>query len=390
MIEKYKGFLPRRLFGEDELNAINNVFKNSWATGVDFGYQGKYEAQLCERFNEYLGGNGYVDAVSSGTAALYIALKALGIGVGDEVAISPITSPGGVNPIIEVGATLTLIDSRKGTNLVDLEQVKKSVTGETKAIVITHAAGYPVFDLQEISLFAKERGLFFIEDCSQAHGAEYNKKKVGTFSDIAVWSTMYSKTLSTGGTGGLVYTKDENLYKLIRANADRGKDLDNVNNTKDPNLLLFPALNFNLDELSCAIGISVLYKLDLILKKRRGILKRITEKIDKKNGLSVYLPCLCSETSPFYVPVIVDEDVFGKTKKELTTEMQKTGIPLNPNFKEVVSYWPWVSEYISGVKETPNAIEFINSTFNLYLHEKYTDHDVDYINAVIDNIISNR
>ena len=383
----FNQFPSRKLFGDDELNAVREVFENSWNEGVDFGYQGKYENILSKQFKEYLGGNGYVDAVSSGTAGIYVALKALGIGKGDEVAVSPITSPGGITPVIEVGATISLIDSRKGTNLADLEQVKRAVTDKTKVILLTHAGGYPVFDLQEIALFAKERSILFIEDCSQAHGAKYLGKKVGTFSDIAVWSTMFSKTLATGGSGGLIYAKNEKLYKLVRAYADRGKDIDNIYDQKDAELLLFPALNFNLDEISCAIGVSILSKLDSILRRRRSSLKRIIDMVSSISGVSVYSPTSYKNTSPFYIPIIVDQDIITTSKKEFALAIQNEGVPLNPHYKEVVADWRWLRKYITGSNETPNANQFRDSTFNLYINEQYSTSNIDYIVAVINKIL---
>src|SRR5207244_10547052 len=131
-----------------------------------------------------------------------------------------------------------------------------------RAVRVVHATGKAA-PVDEIMSIARQHGLKVIEDCSQSHGASIKGRKIGTFGDIAAFSTMYRKNHATGGCGGVIFTSDEALHHLVRAYADRGKAYWQPGfNEKDPKQFLFPALNLNIDELSCAIGIMSLAKLD--------------------------------------------------------------------------------------------------------------------------------
>ena len=115
-----------------------------------------------------------------------------------------------------------------------------------------------------MSLTFKKKGIFLLEDCSQATGAHIDGKPVGSFGDIAAYSTMYRKNLAANSSGGLIFTKNYQLFKKVLAYADRGKILwkDNLD-LRDPKYSLFPALNWNTDEFSCAIGLASLRRLKL-------------------------------------------------------------------------------------------------------------------------------
>ena len=191
---------PRRLFGERELEAVRAVFMHGWDCGVDFGYQGKYEELYTSKFCEFQNG-GYTDAVSSGTAGIFVALKALDLEPGSDVLVSPVTDPGGVTPVIEQGLNVVTTDARLGSYNVGPSEFEEALTVNTSAAIITHLGGHSV-DMDAIMAIADSRGIKVIEDCSQAHGTLYRGKRVGCFGDVAVFSTMYGKAHSTGGCGG--------------------------------------------------------------------------------------------------------------------------------------------------------------------------------------------
>ena len=380
-------FPPRKLFKKEDLNSVARVFKESWDSGVDFGSQGIFEEKFCQDFLKFLGQKGYCDAVSSGTIAIYVALKAIGLQEGDEVAVSPITSPGSLTPVIELNSTLTLIDSELGTNYIGLSEFKKNITKKTRALIVTHPGGFPIPQIQEIVNYAHKKDIYVIEDCSQAHGAICQNKKVGSFGDISIWSTMFSKTISTGGTGGVIYTKNKKTYNQIRSFSDRGKPFHKKGlDLRNPQNMNFPSMNFNLNEISCSIGSSVLSRASKIIKKRQNLFTSIAEKIRLISGLEMFVPCDIRNISPFYCPVFVEEGLFRVSKTNFARAVLKEGIPLNPHYLELVSEWNWVKEYISGNSFTPNAKKFRDKTFNLYLHEGYTNKEVEYIYSSLSKV----
>ena len=219
-------------------------------------------------------GGGYADAVSSGTAACYIAIAALNLPKGSDVLISPVTDSGPLNSIIMLGLTPILMDSAPNSYNIGVQQFLERITPNTSAVFVVHSAGEPVA-IDEITKEAHQKGIKVVEDCSQAPGAiccgknttcdrsctTWKTRRVGTFGDVAAFSTMYRKTLTAGASGGIVYSKNFDIYRQALAHADREKQSWRKDlNQNDPSHGLFPALNFNTDELSCAIGIASLKK----------------------------------------------------------------------------------------------------------------------------------
>ena len=366
------GFPTRKIFDEKTLEIIKKVFQESFESGVDFGFEGKYEKLFTESFNKFQNG-GYSDAISSGTAGIYIALQALQLPENSDIIVSPITNPGSISPILLQNHNLIVADSDSSSPLVNAKQFKKSITKNTKAAILTHTSGFPI-DMEPIIAIAKENDIKIIEDCSQAHGAKYNNKNVGTVGDIGVFSTMFSKTLAAGGSSGIVYTKDKELYWSMRAYADRGKNFKDKNfDQKRMDKYLFPALNFNSDELSCAIGYEQIKKLENIIEKRLSIVKQI-DLFLKENSKIMSLGIDLDDTkympSIFHCPIKVNDDLLNISKKEFAEVLQKKGIWLNPHHYELVEEWEMLKR-ITNIS-TPNAREFRNSTFNLLIHENLT------------------
>ena len=376
-------FPPRKIFGPAELKAVERVFKHAWKTETDFGFQGHFESEFCSSFTQFQKINGYADAVSSGTAALYVILKALEIKTGDLVLISPITSPGGITPAIEVGARLVVADSKLNSNCVCLDSIKQALKKypKIKAVVLTHAAGQPVHELDQISKYLKRRKIFFIEDCSQSHGATYKNKRVGNFSDVSFFSTMFSKTIPTGGCGGVTLTQNRDLYLKMLSFSDRGKNFSlDPKERKDARTIQFSSLNFNQNEIACAIGSSILSRAEHIISKRQGLLKHLQTLLLKTNYCKVIECDPEVRVSPFYIPVFFSNKKIQK--KKFAEDILSKGVPLNPHYSELVSDWGWAKSYIE-YDFTKNARNFRDNTFNLFLHENYKKSDLKQIQKCI-------
>ncbi|SMP79530.1 dTDP-4-amino-4,6-dideoxygalactose transaminase [Desulfonatronum zhilinae] len=377
-----KPFPPRRLFGEDELNAVIEVFQKSWESGIDFGYQGIFEDAYISDFCKMQGG-GYADAVSSGTAAVYIAIAALGLPPRSEVVCSPVTDPGGITPLIVQGLHPVVADAAPGGFNIGAEQLETAITSNTRALLVTHVGGIPV-DMFRVGAIAKRYNLAVIEDCSQAHGACINGIQVGNFGDIAAFSTMYSKNHASGGCGGIVFTRDYERYKLARAIADRGKPcMDDNFDPKNPGKFLFSALNFNQDEISCAIGRSTLRKLSATIARRQAIMLRIAIGLEKSRSFSILLPADGMDASPFFLTIRLEMEKFSVCKREIVKAIKAEGIPINPDYRYVLAEWPWLAQYCPVHPETPNAINFRKSSFNILFNERFSDADVEDISAAM-------
>src|SRR3989338_2292095 len=198
---------------------------------------------------------------------------------------------------------------------------------------------------------------------------------------MAAFSTMYRKAHATGGCGGVIFTRKKKYYNMIRAHADRGKPFFKSDFTeKDPSSLLFPALNLNIDEISCAIGIKTMEKLDTVIRKRLGFLTKLGSHISK-NSKVCSLAEVSVNDSPFFQPIIIDTLKISCSKEEFANAVRAEGIDINPDYKYVVSEWKWVKPYLADGYMSENAVNFRKSSFNLLFNENYGEREIkDIVN----------
>ncbi|MCP5195805.1 MAG: DegT/DnrJ/EryC1/StrS family aminotransferase [Gammaproteobacteria bacterium] len=377
----------REAFGSAEKQKIQEVIYYYTEKNQDPPYQGYFENLFCEKFSEYMGG-GYTDAVSTGTASIYVALAALDLPKGSEVIISPVTDSSPLNCIILQGYIPAVADSQPNSYNIGLEQFSERITNKTSALLVIHAAGEPVHQMDQIAQEAAARGIKILEDCSQAPGALVNGEKVGTFGDISAFSTMYRKNLASGGSGGLVFTKNEKLFHLSLAHADRGKQIWRTDlNLNDPRSALFPALNFNTNEFSCAIGLASLERLEETIRKRNIFLSKLVDILPKET--KICLPYAHNQNfSPFYFPIFVDEKKIRCSKVEFANALLAEGIGLLPEYGCLVTDWKWAKKYLIDDFETINARTTRDHSFNLFLNEKYDEKEIEDIITAIKKIES--
>ena len=276
---------PRKHFGIEEKNAAMAMFDAAISSGTPFGYSGEQETEFCKEFADAYGG-GYADGVNSGTNAVFVALRAINPEPFTEIIVGSVTDAGGIMPIVLCNCIPVIADVAPGTYNTSAEEIEKVITPLTSVIIVPHIGGEPA-DMPRIMELAKKHKIPVIEDCSQTHGAEINGRRVGSFGDIAAFSLMFGKHICTGGQGGMVFTRNEELYWKIRRAADRGKPY-NIENSKGN---VFAALNCNMSELEAAIGRAQLKKLDDIIARRTKVAKLIGKKMaDSKTVVVPELP----------------------------------------------------------------------------------------------------
>ncbi|MFN8391625.1 MAG: DegT/DnrJ/EryC1/StrS family aminotransferase [Bdellovibrionota bacterium] len=369
--------MPARFaFGPDEEAMLMECIRFYRERGEDPGYQSFYEDKYCDEFARYQGG-GYADGVSCGTAGVFVGLRALDLPPGSEVIISPVTDSGPLGAIILQGFVPVVADAAVNSFNMGVEQFLARITPRTSALVAIHAGGEPL-EIDRIVEEAHKRGIKVLEDCSQATGGSWKGKKVGTFGDIAAFSTMYRKNLAAGGSSGILYTTDHDLYQKAQGHADRGKpvwkrhELD----LRNPGYAAFPALNFNTDEFRCAVGLASLRRLDECNEKRKAFLRRLLPRM--KEECSSLTPFNFHEGfSPFYFPILVDESQLTCTKLDFARAVAAEGIGLGDHYGCLVSTWPWAQEYLSDDFVTVNAISARDRSFNLYVNECYGEQEVE-------------
>ncbi|WHH58255.1 DegT/DnrJ/EryC1/StrS family aminotransferase [Petroclostridium sp. X23] len=186
--------------GEEEINAVVEVMKSGW-----LGLGPKTE-EFEKNFAQYIGAD-YAVALNSGTAALHLAVKVLGIGEGDEVIVTPMTFVSTVHAIVYEGALPVFADIEKDTMNIDVDDIEKKITDKTKAIIVVHMAGHPC-DMDRINELASRYGLYVIEDAAHACGAKYKGKRIGNSSNLTCFSFHAVKNL-TCGEGGAITCNNE-------------------------------------------------------------------------------------------------------------------------------------------------------------------------------------
>lgn len=172
-------------------------------------------------------------ALANGTLALDVALKALGIGPGDEVVVTPRTFIASISCVVNAGASPVFADVEADSGNISATTIAAVITQRTKAIICVHLAGWPC-DMDPIMALAVKHGLKVIEDCAQAHGAQYKGRNVGSIGHIGAWSFCQDKIITTGGEGGMVTTDDESLWNTMWSHKDHGKNFAAVFRRQHP------------------------------------------------------------------------------------------------------------------------------------------------------------
>lgn len=244
---------------KEDFLEIKKCFNSSWISSKSPWVE-KFEIEFAKKVS----GTKYAVSVNSGTSALFLALKALGIGPGDEVILPTLTMIATVNAITWVGATPVLVDSTSPKDWnIDSAKIEEKINKKTKAILPVHIYGYPC-SMDEINKIAKKYKLFVIEDAAEAMGTLYKGKKAGSYSNISCFS-LYSNKIITTGNGGMVCTDNQNLYKLIK----KLSFFDFNEKTHFEHTLV--GYNLVLSGLQAALGYSQLRRFEQLLKNRRKI-----------------------------------------------------------------------------------------------------------------------
>lgn len=230
---------------------------------LDSGFltQGKYVTQFEQEVAAYLGVK-HAIAVSSGTAALHLALLALGIGPGDEVIVPTYTFPATANVVELVGAKPVLVDVDLDTYNIQVEHIRRAISLKTKAIIPVHLFGNPA-DMNPIMEIARAHGLAVIEDAAGALGSEYKGRKCGTIGTLGCFS-FHPRKIITTGEGGMVVTDNDSLAERIRILRNHG--METVGSQHD---FIVSGFNYRMNELEATLGVTQMHEIQEIIDERQ-------------------------------------------------------------------------------------------------------------------------
>lgn len=246
-----------------ELTYLIDAFLSTWISS-----SGKYIEIFENEFAKFCGTK-YAVAVSNGTAALHLALMALGVKEGDEVIVPDLTFAATINAVLHAKATPVIVDVEKDHWTIDPKEIEKAITAKTKAIIPVHLYGQPC-NMKQIMNIAKKHNLFVVEDCAEAHGAEFKNKKVGSFGNVGCFSFFANKIITTG-EGGMCVMNNRTIYEKMRVLRDHG-----MSKTKKYWHTQI-GFNYRMTNLQAAIGCAQLEKLNQLLRVRQDLENKYRE-----------------------------------------------------------------------------------------------------------------
>lgn len=357
-------------YDDAEPNAVEEVVRSGWIT------MGEKTKEFESEFAALLGNEAKVAAVSNGTAALHLALLALGIGPGDEVIIPSLTFVADINTVLLVGAKPILADCRSLEDWnMDPADIERKITPHTKAVMIVHYAGYPC-DMDAIMDICKRHNLRLIEDCAHAPGAKYKGQAVGTFGDIGCFSFFTNKNLSMG-EGGAVTTTSAQMdqeMRYVRAHGMTALTLDRHKGRAISYDVVRPGLNYRIDEMRAAIGLAQLAKLPEAHRSRAHIVSRYIDAFKDIEGLT--LPFLDqTETEPVYhiFPTMLPD---GIDRMKVIEILKREGVQSSIHYPMMQDFSAFKGFQLD---ETPIAREISRRELTLPLYPTMTEDDVDIV-----------
>jgi len=344
----------------------------------------------------------YAVAVANGTLALDVALKALDIGAGDEVIVTPRTFIASISCVVNAGATPVFADVDAETGNISPETIKAVLTDKTKAIVCVHLAGWPC-DMDGVMALAEQHNLYVIEDCAQAHGATYKGRSVGSIGHIGAWSFCQDKVMTTGGEGGMVTTNDEQLWRKMWAYKDHGKSYAAVYETEHPPgyrwLHESFGTNWRMTEMQAVLGRIQLTRMPDWTAKRTANAQAILDACDKweaKGYLSV--PRL-EESLQFadsthayyklYVYVQPDNLPEGWSRDRIIEEINKSGVPcFSGSASEVYLEKAFDNTGLRPEIRLPVAKQLGETSLMLLVHPTLTADEIQQTVQAIDSVFT--
>jgi perosamine synthetase len=359
---------------EDDLKLVNETIRRGayWTIGSN-------TTTFEEMISKYFGAK-YCLTLNSGTSALHCVLLAYGLGPGDEVIVPSFTFIATANAALFVGAKPVFADIELQTYALDPDDVLRKITPRTKAIIPVHYAGSPCL-VKELKQIADEHGLLLIEDAAEAFGASIGKQKVGTFGSSSILSFCQNKIIATG-EGGAIITDSKDIYEKIKLIRSQGR-LETADYFTSSEYMDYVTLgyNFRLSDISAALGIAQMKKVDKIIEMRR----RNAAYWDKK--LASVRQLIVPQNPEDYFNVYQMYRVFVKsgqpTRDKLVTFLGTKGITVKVNFYPVHLTKLYRERFGHHRGELPKTETASEQVITLPMYPSLSEDQIDYIVAQI-------
>ncbi|HIP66829.1 MAG TPA: DegT/DnrJ/EryC1/StrS family aminotransferase [Candidatus Nanopusillus sp.] len=334
---------------------------------------GEWVKRFEEEFAKFIGVK-YAVATTSGTVALDIALKAIGIKSGDEVIVPDFTFIATANAVLFQNAKPVFADVDEKTFTIDPDDVLEKITPKTKAIIGVHLFGHP-FDVKAIKEICEDHNLFLIEDCAQAHGAEYKGRKVGSFGDVSCFSFYATKNMTTG-EGGMVLTNNREIERKLRLLINHGQEQKYLHTTL--------GYNYRMTNIQAAIGIAQLRKLEIFNERRI----KNAEYLNKHLKVPLETPYKKKDVKHVYHQYVVKiKEDFPMSRDEFINYLSEKGIGSAVHYPLPIHKQPLYQKLGYPENLCPVATELSKVVLSLPVHPALTEKELRFICEVINSVV---
>ncbi|EGR0211437.1 DegT/DnrJ/EryC1/StrS family aminotransferase [Vibrio parahaemolyticus] len=381
-------FSPWPSFSREEADAVSRVLLSN-----KVNYWTGSECREFEKEFAMWAGCEYAIALGNGTLALDVALRALGIGGGDEVITTPRTFLASASSIVTSGASPVFADVDLNSQAISAESIKAVLTPKTKAVIVVHLAGMPA-EMDAIMALSEQYGFFVIEDCAQAHGAKYKGRSVGTIGHIGAWSFCQDKIMTTGGEGGMVTTNDKALWSAMWSYKDHGKSFEAIYNREhSPGFRWLHesfGTNWRMTELQAVIGRIQLTRMNMWTALRQANAEKIDEAVaDLAVVRRVEVPEYCEHAEyKHYLFVEPQNLADGWTRDGIIEAILERGVPAYQGscsevyLEKAFDGTPW-----RPAERLKNAVKLGETSLMFLVHPTLTEQEIDKTCQVIREIL---
>ena len=381
-------FSPWPSFSEEEAQAAAAVIASNRVN-----YWTGQEGRLFEKEFAAWSGSAHAVAVANGTLALDLALKALGIGPGDEVIVTPRTFIASISCVILAGATPVFADVDADSGNISPTTIAAVLTARTKAIIPVHLAGWPC-DMAGIMALAEAHGVKVIEDCAQAHGARVDGRSVGAWGHAGAWSFCQDKIMTTGGEGGMVTTDDAGLWSRMWSYKDHGKSWEAVYERQHPPGFRWLhesfGTNWRMLEVQAAIGRIQLQRMAEWTTRRTEIALAIAERLAEfPAAVRVPLPRKGMTHGFYRLYAYVQPEGLrpGWSRDRIVAEIVDRSVPAYQGTCSEVYLEKAFDSHSRPPQRLPNALQMGETSLMFLTHPTLTDGEIEMTRQAIGEVL---
>jgi dTDP-4-amino-4,6-dideoxygalactose transaminase len=365
--------------GKEEEREVLKVLRSGWLS------TGPVTERFEKTFSEYMGGGNAI-AVSSGTAALHLALAALGLREGDEIILPSLTFVATANAVLYVGAKPVFADIVGTGDLnISAQEIEKKVTKRTKAIIVMHYGGYPC-DMKSIMKIAKRDGLYVIEDAAHAPGAEYQDQKCGMIGEMGCFSFFSNKTLITG-EGGMVVTQNKEWAEEVRRMRSHGMESlswDKYRGHLSSYDIEKMGYNYRVTEIQCVLGLVQLKKLDRNNTKRKKLVEVYRREFQEIERVSIPFSQFKGNPSYHLFPILLASSI---DKNKVMERLKEFRIQTSIHYPPIHLFSLYRRRFGFTKGMLPKTEEVSRREVTLPLHPRMDVEDVKWIVKKLKEII---